>query len=73
MLHGERELQRSVLVQITVFGGFSTAWTALALLVTSPRYGMDTQAVSLLALTGAGSMFCAPAAGRWGAGSAPTG
>ncbi|WP_316769270.1 MFS transporter [Streptomyces sasae] len=65
MLRTEKELQRSVLFQFTVFGGFSAAWTALALLVTGPRYGMGTQAVGLLALIGAGSMFCAPAAGRW--------
>ncbi|MFI0773481.1 MFS transporter [Streptomyces sp. NPDC021212] len=65
MLRGERELRRSVYFQVTVFGGFSAAWTALALLVTGPTYGMGTQAVGLLALIGAGSMFCAPAAGRW--------
>lgn len=65
MLRDERELRRSVLFQITLFGGFSAAWTALALLITGPRYGMGTQAVGLLALIGAGSMFCAPAAGRW--------
>lgn len=65
MLRDERELQRSALFQVTVFGGFSAAWTALALLVTGPRYDMGTQAVGLLALIGAGSMFCAPAAGRW--------
>jgi predicted MFS family arabinose efflux permease len=65
MLRSERDLRRSVFFQITLFGGFSAAWTALALLVTGPRYGMGTQAVGLLALIGAGSMFCAPAAGRW--------
>ncbi|MFF3373932.1 MFS transporter [Streptomyces sp. NPDC002680] len=65
MLRTEKELQRSVLFQVTVFGGFSAAWTALALLVTGPRYDMGTQAVGVLALIGAGSMFCAPAAGRW--------
>ncbi|MFF3332989.1 MFS transporter [Streptomyces sp. NPDC002888] len=65
MLRTEKELQRSALFQVTVFGGFSAAWTALALLVTGPRYDMGTQAVGLLALIGAGSMFCAPAAGRW--------
>ena len=65
MLRGERELRRSVLFQVTLFGGFSAAWTALALLITGPDYGLGTQAVGLLALIGAGSMFCAPAAGRW--------
>ncbi|WP_405814013.1 MFS transporter [Streptomyces sp. NBC_01390] len=64
-LRDERQLRRSVFFQVTVFGGFSAAWTALALLITGPRYDMGTQTVGLLALIGAGSMFCAPAAGRW--------
>ncbi|GKQ40678.1 MFS transporter [Streptomyces sp. A012304] len=65
MLRTEKELRRSVLFQVTVFGGFSAAWTAVALLVTGPRYGMGTQAVGVLALVGAGSMFLAPSAGKW--------
>ncbi|MGW2864459.1 MFS transporter [Streptomyces sp. NPDC001205] len=65
MLRTEPDLRRSALFQATLFGGFSAAWTALALLVTGPRYGLDTQVVGLLALIGAASMFCAPAAGRW--------
>ncbi|MFJ3802484.1 MFS transporter [Streptomyces sp. NPDC090088] len=65
LLHDEPQLRRSVYFQVTVFGGFSATWTALALLITGPRYGMGVQAVGLLALIGAGSMFCAPAAGRW--------
>ncbi|AZP22722.1 MFS transporter [Streptomyces aquilus] len=65
MLRTEKELRRSVLFQVTVFGGFSAAWTAVALLVTGPRYGMGTQAVGVLALVGAGSMFLAPSTGKW--------
>lgn len=65
LLRDERQLRRSVFFQVTVFGGFSAAWTALALLITGPQYDLSTQAVGLLALIGAGSMFCAPAAGRW--------
>ncbi|EFL29259.1 major facilitator family transporter [Streptomyces himastatinicus ATCC 53653] len=65
MLRTEKELRRSVLFQVTVFGGFSAAWTAVALLITGPRYDMGTQAVGILALVGAGSMFFAPAAGAW--------
>nr|WP_052707367.1 MFS transporter [Streptomyces rubellomurinus] len=64
MLRTEPGLRRSVLHQSTLFGGFSAAWTALALLLTGPRYGLDAQAVGLLALIGAASMLCAPAAGR---------
>jgi predicted MFS family arabinose efflux permease len=65
LLRTEPELRRSVFFQVTVFGGFSAAWTAVALLVTGPRYGMGTEAVGILALVGAGSMFFAPKAGRW--------
>lgn len=65
MLRTEQPLRRSVFFQITIFGGFSAAWTAVALLLTGPRYNMGTQAVGVLALVGAGSLFLAPAAGRW--------
>ncbi|MFD5541999.1 MFS transporter [Streptomyces sp. NPDC127079] len=65
MLRTQKELRRSVLFQVTVFGGFSAAWTAVALLITGPRYDMGTQAVGVLALVGAGSMFLAPSAGKW--------
>ncbi|MEV4252832.1 MFS transporter [Spirillospora sp. NPDC049652] len=64
MLRTEPGLRRSALYQATLFGAFSAAWTALALLLTGPRYRLDAQAVGLLALIGAASMFCAPAAGR---------
>ncbi|MFH9554195.1 hypothetical protein [Streptomyces sp. NPDC017435] len=50
--------------QVAVFGAFSAAWTAVALLITGPRHGRRTQAVVLLALIGAASMFLAPTAGR---------
>ncbi|MFG3283251.1 MFS transporter [Streptomyces sp. NPDC048111] len=65
MVRTEPGLRRSALYQAALFGGFSAAWTALALLITGPRYHLDTQAVGMLALIGAASMFCAPAAGRW--------
>ncbi|MFE3499546.1 MFS transporter [Kitasatospora sp. NPDC059146] len=65
MLRTEPALRRSALYQATLFAGFSAAWTALALLLTGPHYRMGAQAVGLLALIGAASMFCAPAAGRW--------
>ncbi|MFI6684267.1 MFS transporter [Streptomyces sp. NPDC050485] len=65
MLRTEPDLRRSALLQAALFGGFSAAWTALVLLVTGPRYGLGAQAVGVLALIGAASMFCAPLAGRW--------
>ncbi|MFL6075985.1 MAG: MFS transporter [Mycobacteriales bacterium] len=61
----EPELRRSCLYQATLFGGFSAAWTSLALLVTGPRYGLGAPAVGLIALVGAGSVVGTPAAGRW--------
>ncbi|MEV5570321.1 MFS transporter [Spirillospora sp. NPDC052269] len=64
MLRTEPGLRRSAFYQATLFGAFSAAWTALALLLTGPRYHLDAQAVGLLALIGAASMFFAPAAGR---------
>lgn len=60
----ERDLRRSCLYQATMFGGFSAAWTSLALLVTGPKFGLNAQAVGLIALVGAGSMFFSPIVGR---------
>ena len=65
MLCTEPDLRRSVLYQATLFGGFSAAWTTLALLVTGPGYELGTQTVGVLALIGAASMLGAPSAGRW--------
>ncbi|MFF8730949.1 MFS transporter [Streptomyces sp. NPDC015171] len=64
LLREEPDLRRSCLYQATVFAGFSAAWTALTLLVTGPTYGMGAQAVGVLGLVGAASMFCTPFAGR---------
>ena len=64
LLRQERELRRSAIYQATLFGGFSAAWTCLALFVTGPRYGLNAQAVGLIALAGALSVFATPIAGR---------
>ncbi|MFD9128111.1 MFS transporter [Kitasatospora sp. NPDC059571] len=64
LLRAEPLLRRSCLYQALVFAGFSAAWTALALLVTGPRYHLGTSAVGVIALVGAASMFATPAAGR---------
>lgn len=70
LLRTEPELRRSCLYQATVFGAFSAVWTCVALLFTGPAYGLGPQAVGLLALVGAATMFCTPLAGRlvdrWG-------
>ncbi|MFD9795987.1 MFS transporter [Streptomyces sp. NPDC059070] len=64
LLRTEPELRRSCLYQATAFAGFSAVWTCLALLLTGPAYGMGAQAVGLLALVGAATMFCTPFTGR---------
>ncbi len=64
LLRTEPELRRSCLYQATVFAGFSAVWTCLALLLTGPAYGLGAQAVGVLALVGAATMFCTPLAGR---------
>lgn len=59
------DLRRSCLYQGLLFGGFTAAWTSIALLITGPSYGYGTSVVGLVALVGAGSVFMVPAAGRW--------
>jgi predicted MFS family arabinose efflux permease len=64
LLRSEPQLRRSCLYQAASFGGFSAAWTSLALLVTGPVYGLDAGAVGLIAFVGVASVFCTPIAGR---------
>lgn len=64
LLRDEPDLRRSCVYQAAMFGGFSAAWTAVALLISGPRYGLGAQAVGLVALVGAASMVCTPVAGR---------
>ncbi|MEV7401839.1 MFS transporter [Streptomyces sp. NPDC091267] len=64
LLRAEPLLRRSCQYQVLVFAAFSAAWTALALFVTGPHYGLGTPAVGLIALVGAASMFATPIAGR---------
>ncbi|MFC4908669.1 MFS transporter [Actinomadura gamaensis] len=64
LLRTEPELRRSCLYQAAIFGGFSAAWTGVALLLTGPAYGLTTRSVGLLALVNAATMFCTPVAGR---------
>jgi len=64
LFRDEPELRRSCLYQALMFGGFTAAWTSLALLLGGPTYGLGGQAVGLIALAGAASVFCTPMAGR---------
>ncbi|MEV4203002.1 MFS transporter [Micromonospora globbae] len=64
VLRTEPDLRRSCFYQATVFAGFSAVWTAVALLMTGPAYGLGAPAVGTLALVNAGTMLCTPLAGR---------
>ena len=64
LFRDEPELRRSALYQALMFGGFTAAWTSLALLLGGPLYGLGGQAVGLIALAGAASVLCTPIAGR---------
>ncbi|MDN3357162.1 MFS transporter [Actinomadura sp. DC4] len=64
LLRSEPDLRRSCFYQATIFAAFSAVWTAIALLVTGPRYGLGAQAVGLIALVSAATMFATPIAGR---------
>ncbi|MFJ9815224.1 hypothetical protein ACIRU3_08105 [Streptomyces sp. NPDC101151] len=64
LLRTEAALRRSCLYQATVFAGFSAAWTGVALLLTGPVYGPGADAVGLLALVNAATMFVTPVAER---------
>ncbi|MEV5691952.1 MFS transporter [Micromonospora globbae] len=64
VLRTEPDLRRSCFYQATVFAGFSAVWTAVALLMTGPAYGLGAPAVGMLALVNAGTMLCTPLAGR---------
>jgi predicted MFS family arabinose efflux permease len=64
LFRAEPGLRQSCLNQALLFGAFSAAWTAVALLLTSPRYGLGAETVGLLALVGAGSVLASPIAGR---------
>ena len=59
------ELRRSCLYQASLFGGFTAAWTSIALYLTSSAYGYGTDVVGVVALVGAASIFCVPLAGRF--------
>jgi predicted MFS family arabinose efflux permease len=64
LLGTEPELRRSCLYQAMLFAGFSAAWTALALLIAGPRYGLGTPVLGALGVVGAASVLATPFAGR---------
>ena len=64
LMQAEPDLRRSCVYQALMFGTFSAAWTAIALLLTGPAYRLSTQAVGVFALIGAGAVLVTPLAGR---------
>ncbi|WP_348639375.1 MFS transporter [Mesorhizobium sp. M2A.F.Ca.ET.043.05.1.1] len=64
LFRDEPELRRSCLYQALMFGAFTAAWTSIALLLGGPLYHLGGQAVGLIALVGAASVFCTPVVGR---------
>lgn len=64
LLRTEPDLRRSCFYQAAIFAGFSAVWTAVALLLTSPAYGLGAPAVGMLALVNAATMLCTAVAGR---------
>lgn len=64
LLRTEPELRRSCFYQATVFAGFTAVWTAVALLITGPTYGLGAQVVGALAFVNAATMLATPIAGR---------
>ena len=64
LLRDEPELRRSSFYQATIFAAFTAVWTAVALLLTGPVYGLGGQAVGALAFVNAATMIATPIAGR---------
>ncbi|MPZ85168.1 MAG: MFS transporter [Actinophytocola sp.] len=64
LLRDEPELRRSSFYQATIFAAFTAVWTAVALLITGPAYGLGAQAVGALAFVNAATMIATPIAGR---------
>lgn len=58
-------LRRATFLQCLIFAAFMAFWSTLALELATPRYGLGSTAVGLLALLGASGAVTAPLAGRF--------
>jgi predicted MFS family arabinose efflux permease len=57
-------LRRRALYQCCVFGAFCLFWTAVPLLLASPRFGLSQTAIAVFALVGVSGAIASPLAGR---------
>jgi predicted MFS family arabinose efflux permease len=66
LLRSEPVLRRRSLTAALGLASFSIFWTAIALELASPRFGLGQTGIALFALAGAGGAVVAPLAGRAG-------
>ena len=66
LLAKQSVLRRRALYQALCMGAFGIFWTAVALRLASPPFGLDSVGVALFALSGIGGALIAPIAGRAG-------
>jgi predicted MFS family arabinose efflux permease len=66
LLRAEPVLRRSAFTAALVMAAFSLFWTAVALYLASPPFGLGQRGIALFALVGAGGAVVTPIAGRLG-------
>lgn len=64
LLRREPLLRRRGTYQFLLMGAFSVFWTAIALKLAAPPYGLAQRGIALFALAAAGAVLVAPIAGR---------
>ncbi|MDE1948753.1 MAG: MFS transporter, partial [Burkholderiales bacterium] len=64
LLRDSPSLRRRAAYQAAMFGAFSLYWTAVPLVLMSPRFGLDAHGVAWFSLAGAAGAISAPLAGR---------
>ena len=63
LLRGEAILRRRAAYHAALYGSFSLFWTAVPLLLATPRFGLTQRGIALFALAGTGGVVIAPVAG----------
>jgi predicted MFS family arabinose efflux permease len=66
LLAEQRVLRRRALYQALCMGAFGIFWTAVALRLAAPPFGLDPVGIALFTLAGVGGAVIAPIAGRAG-------